>query len=71
MTEKQDNGFARKLRSLRAEHRMTQEELAKAVKASTASVRNWEDGEYMPTMAMSVRLADLFGISLDQLAGRA
>ena len=66
-----DSAFARKLRGLRSEHDMSQEELAEAVGASTATITNWENGETMPTLKTAIKLADLFGVSIDLLAGRA
>ena len=67
---KAEASFARKLRGLRAENRMTQKELADAVGTTDASVRNWEDGECMPNLSMAVKLADVLQCPLDQLAGR-
>lgn len=68
---KEEQAFARKLRGLRAEHKLSQAELAEAVDVSTATVSNWESGECMPRFDTSIALADLFGVSMDQLAGRA
>ena len=66
-----DSVFARKLRGLRGEHDMSQEDLATAVGSSIASVQNWEKGETMPTLRTSIKIADLFNVSLDLLVGRS
>ena len=49
---------------------MSQQELADMVGASVASVSNWENGDYMPSLRTTVRIADVLGVTLDQLAGR-
>ena len=67
---KEEQAFARKLRGLRAEHRMSQTELAKAVGVSADSVSNWESGEYMPSLRTSIVLADVLGVTIEQLTGR-
>ena len=69
-TEGRDRGFARSLRKHRAEADMSQQELADRVGASVASVSNWENGDYMPSLRTTVRIADVLGVTLDQLAGR-
>ena len=62
--------FANRLRMLRTNARMSQAELAQRVGVDLGSVGNWEAGAYMPSLKTTVRLADVFGVSLDQLAGR-
>ena len=49
---------------------MSQQELADMVGASVASVTNWECGEYMPSLRTTCLIADVLGVTLDQLAGR-
>ena len=62
--------FAAKLRGLRAERRMTQEELAASVGVSADSIKNWESGAHTPTLRTTVRIADVLNCSLDHLVGR-
>lgn len=62
--------FASKLRGIRAERDMTQEDLAKAIGFSVASVQNWEDGKTMPNLRTTVAIANLFNVPLDTLTGR-
>ena len=66
-----DSAFARKLRGLRGEADMSQEDLASAIGASIASVQNWEDGKTMPTLRTSIKIADLFNVPIDLLVGRS
>lgn len=68
---KRDSDFAVALRMLRAKADISQEELARRAGVSTASVVNWEDGKYMPSLATAVKLADIFGVTINQLAGLA
>lgn len=62
--------FKDRLRGMRCERHMTQQELAKAVGVSKASVSNWETGDNQPTLLVAIAIADVLGCTLDQLAGR-
>jgi putative transcriptional regulator len=66
-----DEPFARGLRAARAAADLSQEELAQLIDVSRDSVANWEKGDFMPSMRTALRVADVLGVSLDQLAGRA
>lgn len=66
-----DCDFASSLRALRAKADMSQEELAKTVDTSRDSVQNWENGDYMPSLRTTVKLADALGVTIEQLLGRA
>ena len=56
---------ARKLRG------MTQEELAEKLDISRQAVSKWENGESVPDTDKLIRLGDVLGVSLDELAGKA
>lgn len=62
--------FATCMRTCRAMIGLTQSELAERVGVDKQSVINWEKGEYMPSLRTAVKLADEFGISLNQLVGK-
>ena len=62
--------FARRLRGLRAEKDLSQEELAQSVGVSRESIQNWEKAEYMPGLSIAVKLADILCCPLDYLVGR-
>lgn len=46
---------------------MTQDELARAVKVSRQTVSSMEQGAYNPSATLALRLAALFGVSVEQL----
>ena len=63
--------FASKLRGLRGELDMSQKDLAKAIGKDVSTIQNWEAGVTMPTLATSINLARILGVTLDQLVGRS
>lgn len=56
------------IRRLRRERGMTQQELAKAVGVSQASLANWEVGKTRPRSGSVERLADALGVAMRDLA---
>lgn len=58
------------LKRLRKRHKRTQKEVADALYIGQTTVANYENGTRVPDFSMCVRLADYYGVSLDQLAGR-
>ena len=59
-----------KIKELREEMQLTQAELAKRIGNSQRNVSNWETGASEPDIQTIVRLADIFGVSIDELFGR-
>lgn len=55
---------------LRKEHGMTQDQLANALGITFQAVSKWENGISSPDISTLPLLADLFGVSVDQLLGR-
>ena len=49
----------------------SQDRLAAALEVSRQSVSKWETGAAVPDLDRLVKMADLFGISLDELVGHA
>lgn len=49
---------------------LSQEELGEIFGVSYGAVSNWEIKSNYPTVKMLIRIADYFGISLDELIGR-
>ena len=49
---------------------MTQENLAKVFHISQTSVSKYETGEAVPDLETAVKMADFFGVSLDEFVGR-
>ena len=66
-----DDDFASCLRAYRAKADLSQAELAKLAGVTEYSIQNWENGDYMPSLRTTIRLADALGITIEQLVGRA
>lgn len=49
---------------------MTQQALADAVHVTKGAVSQWENGLRVPDVSTLLALADVFGVSLDNLVGR-
>lgn len=58
------------LKNLRRERRMTQKSLAKVFNISQTSVSKYETGEAVPDLETAVKMADFFGVSLDEFIVR-
>ncbi len=56
-----------KIRQLRVERRMTQEQLAEKLYVSFQTVSKWETGVTSPDLSQIVPLARLFGVTTDEL----
>lgn len=55
------------IRSKREERDMTQQELADLLHVTRQTVSRWESGSRCPDLILSKKIADTFGISLDEL----
>ena len=60
--------FSDNLINLRKMHHLTQEDVAEKVGVTRQSVAKWESGESVPDLDKCRMLADLFRVSLDDLA---
>lgn len=60
-------GFADNLITLRKYHNYSQEELAEKIGVSRQTLSKYETGESLPDIEKSKLLADVFGVSLDDL----
>ena len=60
--------FNENLIRLRKINQMTQEDVAEAVGVSRQAVAKWESGDSIPDLEKCRLLAELFGVSLDDLA---
>ena len=58
------------LKCLRRERKMTQQNLAKIFHISQTSVSKYETGEAVPDLETIVKMADFFGVSLDDFIVR-
>ena len=59
------------LKRLRALNRMTQAELAQRVGYSQQAVARWETNRSTPDPNTLIRLAHIFGVTVDELVGNA
>ena len=59
--------FYENLIQLRKMNHMSQEELAEKVNVSRQTLSKWETGESLPDIEKSQLLAEVFGVSLDDL----
>lgn len=60
--------FSDNLVSLRKSKKLTQEDIAEKLGVSRQAVAKWESGETVPDLDKCRKLADIFGVSLDDLA---
>lgn len=59
-----------RIRELREEKCLSQENLAKLIGTSQRNISRWENLENEPTISFLVKLADLFKVSLDYITER-
>ncbi len=59
--------FKQKLVELRKERKVSQDDVAKAIRVSKSQVSNWEQGKGNPSLENLLGLAKLFAVSTDYL----
>ena len=64
-------GFSSRLRHLREERNESQDRVAALLDVSRNAVSLWERGNRVPGFELAAAIADLYGVSLDWLAGRS
>jgi len=62
--------FPERLIQLRKEKGLSQNAVAKEIKAALRAYQNYEYGEAEPRLSTLIRIADFYGVTLDDLAGR-
>ena len=62
--------FGERLRKTRKEHHLSVPQLARLIMVSSQAIYQWEWGNTEPSLSYLISLADIFKISLDELAGR-
>lgn len=65
-----ENKFPELLKMLRAERKVSQGSLAKALGVTQQCVSEWELGRTEPTLSALWKLADYFDMSIDEICGR-
>ena len=61
--------FSQRLRELRKERGLTQEELAKKLELAKSSISMYENGKRKPSFEVLEMFADFFNVNLDTLYG--
>lgn len=59
-----------RLKELRLEKKLTQAVFAGAIDTNQRQVSKWEIGRLEPNIAMLIKIADYFEVSIDYLVGR-
>lgn len=62
--------FKERLRKLRTDKGLTQEEFGKLFNVIKQTVSSWENGNSRPDIDSAAKIADFFNVSLDYLLGR-
>lgn len=62
--------YGKFLREERQSKGISQETLAKGIGITQAQISYYESGTNEPTIGICIRIADFYGISLDELFGR-
>lgn len=61
--------FSTRLKDLRAQSALSQEQLARRIGVSRQAITKWESGAGRPELESLVALADVFAVSIDALLG--
>lgn len=64
------NTIGHNIRTLRKEHNMTQEQLAQQLNMKRQTLSNYEIGKRIPDIYELITIADIFDVTLDEIAGR-
>ena len=59
--------FGEKIKSLREQNGITQDELAERLYVTRTAVSKWENDKGLPSIDTLKRIAELFGVTLDEL----
>ena len=62
--------FGERLKELRQEQKVSQQELGNMVSSSKMAISHWESGHSEPSIAQLIILADFFGVTVDYLIGK-
>ncbi len=59
-----------RIKELRKERSISQDELAKALRVGRTTVTRWETGKYYPSLDEVVNISNFFNVSTDFLLGK-
>ena len=61
--------YGTNLKTIREQNKISQLELAKRIGTSHQNISRWERNLVLPSIDFCVKLADFYGISVDELIG--
>lgn len=61
--------IAERIKEYRKQHHYTQKELATLINVKPTTISGWEIGRNVPSIEMLQKLADIFHVPFDELAG--
>lgn len=70
MCDNNSMDIAESLKQNREERGLNVHALAQLLGINHQNIYRWESGKYLPSIEMCIKLADYYGISLDELVGR-
>ena len=70
MEEKVSINYGEALKEQREKLGLSQSAVANKINTSHQNISRWESGKILPSIDFCVKLADLYGVSLDELVGR-
>ncbi|MDZ7767262.1 MAG: helix-turn-helix transcriptional regulator [Melioribacteraceae bacterium] len=56
-----------RIKVLRAEKNLSQDELAKAIKVSRQTINAIENGKFNPSVKLAMKMAELFGTTIENI----
>lgn len=62
--------FTQRLKELREEKGVTQQDIGKLVNMSKMAISHWEKGHSEPSIAQLILLSNYFGVTVDYLVGK-
>jgi len=65
------NIFKERLKELRIEQGLSQQELGKMINMSKMAISHWESGHSEPSISQLIFLSELFEVSVDYLIGKS
>ncbi len=63
--------FKTRLKELRTENNLSQNELAKLLNMSKMAISHWESGHSKPSITQLIVLAEHFNVTVDYLIGKS
>ena len=64
---KQDKALSNRIAVLRAEHKMTQKELAEKSGVSRQTIISVEKNRYTPSLTLAFDIANVFGVGIEKV----